>query len=264
MPDGYNFNYDQQIKDLPSDYYIMKQGYSGSGNDLFRWTEDFKGEYQFMSLRGRGIDTKRLIKSSGIEMYNDLQDKYDTRVERIKKRRENEHFVEKFDPVPCDEFFIIQPYSELFMNCYEFKISVVNDQIVCFYNGRFSIRNDEVSKYKNEKDELPAINSYIVEFIDKVIAIVKKKWNNYVYLRIDIICECDKNNKYDILFSEKRDFHIYLNEIEYLGSGIKFECAPVANKIIENDIYFEESIDIIYDLITDKFMDIIDNKIDNK
>lgn len=263
MPDGYNFNYDQQIKDLPSDYYIMKQGYSGSGHDVFTWSS-FKGKYQFFTTRGYGIDTKRLEKSSGIEMYNDLQDKYHNRVERIKKRREDITFDERFDSVPCDEFFIIQPYSDLFKNCYEFKISVINDKIVCFYNGRSNLRNDEIQKYKNEKDELPAINSYIVEFINNVIAIVKRKWSNYVYLRIDIICECDGNNRYDILFSEKRDFHIYLNEIEHLGSGVKFDCTPVDKDIIESDIYFTESSDIIYDLIVDKFLDIIDDKIDNK
>lgn len=289
---------EEKIKNLPLDHYIMKQGYSGSASEFYSWQYDSKTNKQSFYRSFRTVlKLSELKPATGEEIYIALKEKYETRKRIIEERRSSKFFDES-DTVPCNNFFIIQKYSELFKNCHEFKFSVVQvpvidinknvlkdsfgriifkDEIICIHTSNIRIISN-FNKYLSEHGELPPINQHIINFINNVVNIVKRKWRNYVYLRVDIICECDSENKYDVLFSqnsekdlfspkiyptEKDVFSpkIYLNEIEHLGSGLKNDCTTIDDKQINLHMYETNKYDQIYDNLVDNFMSIIDSKL---
>src|SRR3989304_608286 len=86
MPIGYDFNYDEQIKGLPEGYYIMKQGYSGSGEDLSYWSTlelgTKKGQEMFLTTHGERIPANKMVLTNGQKIFN--------YIEKVHKKRERE------------------------------------------------------------------------------------------------------------------------------------------------------------------------------
>jgi len=293
-----------EILNLPLDYYIMKQGYSGSGSEFYSWRRsNYQNKYMFIRSSETVLKPRNMEKVNGEQILLDLQDKFNNRIANIKSKRESDVFDEG-DNVTCNDFFIIQKYTDLFQHCHEFKFSVVQfpiinnssnnssnannvssnssnvngnnnannsnvnnsnnrvqyeDKIVCIYTSNIQSISS-TKKYITELDELPPINQNIIDFVYRVVDIVKTKWRNYTYLRVDIVCECDPDNKYDILFSQQK-VNIYLNEIEHLGSGVKGKCSPIHDKQINIYSYETNEYGYVYDNITSTFMSIIDSKL---
>ncbi len=139
---------------------------------------------------------------------------------RINKQIQNDD-----DYVVCDDYTIIQKYTRLYGKCNEYKFSVLNDKIICVS----SIPPSETINYEDE------INPHILKFVMDVVEIIKRKWPNYFYVRIDIMIECNKRDPSAILYtSSDITPNMYLNEIEPLGSGLKRFCLNIeSNKIKE-------------------------------
>jgi len=271
-----NFNYNEQIKNLPLGNYIMKQGYSGSGKDYYEWLKDYEGKYRFLHSDTSYKPIEQKNKVTGMEMFADIEDMYLNREKNIAERTENRKkwFDSDESQAQCDTVFIIQNYTELYRNCEEMKFIVIEKDvqtdkkddypwdIICV-NTKTIHRIDKLKIYEKDDGELPPINPHIINFINKVVGLVRYKWRNYTYLRVDIICECDPMREYDVLFSQDK-INIFLNEIEYLGSGLKSNCNPIHDKQINLYLYETNEFEYTYERIIDRFMNIINKKLNIK
>ena len=118
--------------------------------------------------------------------------------------------------------FIIQPNNDIYKRCHEYRFMVLRDKIIGLADprsGRSNLYPDVKSGHK--------LNQDIYNFIHKIIKHVSSRYVNYIYMRVDIIMECDNNTHdlpkdIDIIFSPQLlEGKIWLNEIEPLGSGHK-------------------------------------------
>ena len=154
---------------------------------------------------------------------------------------------------------IIQKTTMLYKWCIEFKFIILEDKIICInFSGPLDKTiNFLINTYRNRNPEkkeiikkimdienttmtktkklytinqhtttisLQQIDSKIIEYVNNIIQLIKSRWPDYFYARIDIIIDCGiGRDAIDILFN-LGDRKIYLNEIEPLGSGMRSEC----------------------------------------
>ncbi|GAG15393.1 unnamed protein product [marine sediment metagenome] len=154
----------------------------------------------------------------------------------------------------CDDYTIVQKYSRLYNYCHEFKFSVLNDKIICIDTTPARHKDPLITiNYENE------INPYLLQYVRYVIGIIKRKWPNYFYVRIDIMVDCIDPDAVLYRFPK-----IYLNEIEPLGSGLKAFCLNIEDNKIKRptgtrmNLYGDESVQV---LIADGLVKIIESKL---
>jgi len=144
------------------------------------------------------------------------------------------------------DFAIVQPFSDIFKRCSEYRVLLIDGNIVDFYYGIVgSEPKESVSEigqnalgsffynyFKSEtsKKEPLIINKKIYTFLKNIVEKIKREITFGTvpdYLRLDIIIDCSDNPagdfKNDILpdiVNPEWDGNIYLNEIENLASGV--------------------------------------------
>ena len=152
--------------------------------------------------------------------YESFKEKYETEGFKL---RISEYSYDRF--TVCDDYTIVQKVSDLYKNCHEFKFAVLNDKIICVVSDK----HFETINYEDD------INPHILKFVREVIALVKRKWPDYFYVRIDVMIECNPADKDRILHDPDTSniLNIYLNEIEPLGSGMKRFCNNIENDKIK-------------------------------
>ena len=189
-----------KISELPYNEYILKKGFSSSSF----------GNYKFTGDGNELLEAIKFINNTNMTPQPDP--KLDLYPIAAQGKPEPEDVV-------CDDYTIVQPLSELYKNCYEFKFGVLNNEIIC-------VTTETQVFNRNFQDKL---NPYILKFVNNIIDLINQKWKNYVYARIDIIAECDPSNKDAILYSQDIEPVMYLNEIEPLASGFKAGCINIEN-----------------------------------
>lgn len=198
-----------KIDVLPDGEYILKKGFASSnfGNTYYEGSGD-KLVQAINIVNNKGM---RAVKPSYLKLEKEKQEF------QLWRATYHEYIV-------CDDYTIVQPKSDLYANCHEFKFGVLDDKIICVTSDK----HFETINYENE------INPHILQFVRNIIDIVKRKWPKYFYVRIDIMVECNPADKDAILHDTGTGPApaIYLNEIEPLGSGLKRLC----NNIDDNKI----------------------------
>ena len=233
LPDTFVYPDDKDILEkslIPDLIYVVKSGMTSSGKGVKKVigsevikTIEFYAAYSFKYRsihKPIGIvEDESLGKSEIYSISDEVFDKYN--------EVEND----------CtSRIFIIQPSNRLYDHCYEYRFFVLRDKII----GVADPRGEFV--YKDYKSGT-IMNKDIYDYIHKVISHVSERYNNYLFMRVDIIIDCgylqrEKPKKdflsgniisyiplpenIDILFSndDLKD-KIWLNEIEPLGSGHK-------------------------------------------
>lgn len=209
------------IQELPDDKYILKKGFVSSSYGNF-----------FYEGPGNKIpDAIKMINTGGMRDidpdYHEFQEKYET--EGFKLLLSDYTYGRL---TICDDYTIVQKVSDLYKKCHEFKFGILNDKIIC-------VVSDKRFETINYEDE---INPHILKFVREVIALIKRKWPNYLYVRIDIMVVCNPDDKDAILYDKGTGSIptiapvIYLNEIEPLGSGLKGMCNNIEDDKIKRPI----------------------------
>ena len=136
-----------------------------------------------------------------------------------------------------NDFAIIQPLSDLFGKCDEYRILVANGKIEEVYYGFISrtgnrnIKNGDFKantyKFSTNQDLYinPLIYSSVKNVYERLLRILNT--DNVVGLRIDITVECSNipvgdysRNKLPDIFNPDWKGKIYLNEIDTMASGV--------------------------------------------
>ena len=201
-----------------------------------------------MTSSGQGVQSK--VGSEVVKLLENYTP-YSFRLRSSHKSIGGDDFIldkdfDKYNEVENDctsRIFIIQPKNAIYNRCHEFRFFVLRDKII----GVADPRGERVEKiYKSGT----ILNKDIYDYIHKVISHISERYNNYLFMRVDIIMECgyfppeDLKDDYsnwsfypgnipekslpprpeniDILFSDEdlKD-KMWLNEIEPLGSGHK-------------------------------------------
>ena len=211
------------IKKLPDNAYVLKYGLSS-------------GNLGCKDIQGNGESVLETINSNKTGPYKNIL---------------------------CSNFIIIQPHTNLFERCSEWRFFVLQDKIISlhatskripsFYRGCMSAGGKKM-------------NSRVYDFIKRVVNNIKEKISkDYFFARIDLTLECSSVEPGEVLsnniFGDNFTGQIYLNEIEPLGSGKKMDVLlqifddgreAVLNKIIDDELHYE-----LYNSISKSLLEII-------
>ncbi len=92
------------------------------------------------------------------------------------------------------------------------------------YSQGGKILSNVYYKPKNKPYIILKLNNKIYKFIKEVMEKINKIYTNNLYVRLDIIYQC--NDKYDFV-TDNDIGNIYINEIEPYGSGLKAQMYPI-------------------------------------
>lgn len=158
------------------------------------------------------------------------------------------------------KFAIIQPFSDIFPRCSEYRFLLIDGNIVDFFYGTVGSEPNESKShlrqnplnsffynYFKSKTEPLIINKKIYEFLKKIVKRIKNKITLGIvpdYLRLDIIIECSENpvgndqlNILPDIVNPTWNGNVYLNEIENLASGVYGLSTNAQVKDVDNHAF---------------------------
>lgn len=113
----------------------------------------------------------------------------------------------------------VQKQTDIFLRCLEFSFMILEDKVVGVVGWQLGDAKRYFEHYKRLGQKL---NNKVYQFIKGLVVRLKDLYPNYFFARFDIIIDSPFKN-YDSLFDPDFNGDIYLNEIESIGSGWKYE-----------------------------------------
>lgn len=135
--------------------------------------------------------------------------------------------MHKFNNNCPDNILLIQPMTDLYDKCFEYRFMVCNDKII----GFAITETRHTMTHNNENFNNKKLSTKVYTFLKTVIKDINKYYPNYFYARIDIILECSIQKDTNVytyshpIFDDSFKGTIYLNELEPLGSGLKYNIS---------------------------------------
>jgi hypothetical protein len=248
-------NDNQQINNLPLNKYIIKYGLTSSNQGIIKLENNGQNILELMesiktSQKDIAIKTQNILALLP-ENYRNSQDiincvsskESEDNLLVLNQKYKVESELSNF----CNlDFAIIQPLSEIYQHCNEWRFMVLNDKIIGMGNQILN-PGESIKNYKDSKVNLP-LNPRIYKYIKDVVAKIKNEIStDYFFVRVDLIFDCEnmlatqpkpelgeyfyKFIHEKVLFNPRFSNKIYLNEIEPLGSGYKKQA---------NQVYFKD------------------------